>query len=110
MGPTASGRRWDAQGRFQGCAPQELALKCRLQYVYVTVTLADGAEGHGLGETMPNKALVQICIAPPVDDEADDALVHQAGEIPLGATVILTPVPRRIAGIEVPDHMCNWRR
>jgi hypothetical protein len=74
------------------------------------VTLSDGAAGHGLGETMPNETSVQICIALPVDDEANNALVHQAGEIPLGTTVILTPVPRRIAGIEVSDHMCNWRR
>jgi len=109
-GRTTSGRRWDAQGRFQGCAPEELALKCRLKYLYVTVTLSDGTAGHGLGETMPNEASVQIGIAPPVDDEADDALVHQAGEIPLDATMILKPVPQRVAGIEVSDHLCNWRR
>jgi NAD(P)-dependent dehydrogenase (short-subunit alcohol dehydrogenase family) len=34
----AGGRRWDAQRCFQGCAPEGLAIKYRLKYLYATNT------------------------------------------------------------------------
>ena len=55
-----------------------------------------------------NETSVQICTAPPVDDEEDETLDRSAGEILLDVTDDDTR-PRLITVIREPDPVHNWR-